>query len=201
MQKSQPRQIQDCAYALNQANCKGAHWWTLRSEVDENRDLKNHMALLPSWPKILDSKEERMLLLKSYLNMLGQSLTRNYENSQQTIAQDIITILVMVLKNISRTRDNITSYFPSFLNNSLSEISWKLHSGQVDCCSLCLMPHETKSLFTSAAVKYIRKKSKAWCNLVSNNGYSGLLEWKQPRHKDFIKLLLVKTQEKMSYGR
>lgn len=34
--------------ALNQANYEGVYWLTFRREVDKNRDLKNHMAFLPS---------------------------------------------------------------------------------------------------------------------------------------------------------
>lgn len=73
---------------------------------------------------LLDQRRENATPKIISNTVVGQSLTRNYENSQTTVAQDHTT-LVMVLKNIPRTRGNITSYFPSFLKNSLSEIPWK----------------------------------------------------------------------------
>lgn len=101
------------------------------------------------------------------------------KKTQQTIAQDII-ILVMVLPNIPGTRDNITSYFTSFLKNSWSETKAAFWLSLLLPFVYIHMPHRTKSLFTYAAVKFIwmpfRKKSKDWYNLVSNNEYSGLPE-------------------------
>lgn len=109
----------------------------------------------------------------------------------------------MVLKNIPRTRDNITSYFPSFLKDSLSETSWKLHSSQVCCCGSCVCPCHTRQnpFFISTAVTLsrllFRKKHQRLVQSNSNNGQIFWLpEWKQPRTKTVID----QNPEKMSYG-
>lgn len=66
------------------------------------------------------------------------------------------------------------------------------------------MPHRTKFIFTSEAVKctwiLFRKKKeyKDWYSLVSKNKYSGLSEGKQHRTKDYY---LSKTKEKKRSGK
>lgn len=136
--------------------------------------------------------------------MLGQSLTGNYENSHQTIAQDITT-LVMVLKITSRTRDNITSYFPSFQKVFCVK--------PLESCILvkftvavCALGHTRQNPFLPLQLLNIsgllvRKRSKAWYNPVPNNGYSVCQSESSLHIKTLLNYYWSKSKEKMSYGR